>query len=519
MAAFPNNPTNGQQATVNGITYTYTVPPGVWAVTTVPSGNATVSQLNATTIVASGALNAGTLAAGGTAIGSAGLTVNGTPGNDDSQLILKKPSQSAYSVLAWNSATYQGFNLYYENAGWVQSAPSGDNNNALFAFESGAMRWYASNNGTGSWNVASSVPLWSQAGAWNGAISTPSNINTTGNIGIGTGSPAVSLDAGTRTDGIRIPNGTTAQRPGTPSEGIIRVNTSFNNFEFYSAGSWKQVNTSYIVEYLIVAGGGGGSGAHSGGGGGAGGYLTSTFNVSSGVAFNVIVGGGGAGGGGGGGNGQNSSVFGISAIGGGQGGVEAGPTSGASGGSGGGGAGGQFTGAAGAGTAGQGNNGGIGNNGSSNYGSGGGGGGAGGAGGNGVSGLSASNAGATGGIGRNTNATWATATGTGVSGYYAGGGGGGCWNNGAFGQGAAGGLGGGGAGANDGTGSGSPGTANTGGGGGGSPGSTAPRNGGAGGSGIVILRYAGSQIATGGTVVTSGGFTYHTFTTSGTFTA
>jgi hypothetical protein len=70
------------------------------------------------------------------------------------------------------------------------------------------------------------------------------------------------------------------------------------------------------------------------------------------------------------------------------------------------------------------------------------------------------------------------------------------------------------------------GTANTGGGGGGGTGIEAPasgltgRNAGkAGGSGIVIIRYAGAQRGTGGTVVTTGGYTYHTFTSSGTYTA
>jgi hypothetical protein len=41
----------------------------------------------------------------------------------------------------------------------------------------------------------------------------------------------------------------------------------------------------------------------------------------------------------------------------------------------------------------------------------------------------------------------------------------------------------------------------------------------AGGSGIVIIRYSGTQKGTGGTVTSSGGFTIHTFTTSGTYTA
>jgi hypothetical protein len=39
----------------------------------------------------------------------------------------------------------------------------------------------------------------------------------------------------------------------------------------------------------------------------------------------------------------------------------------------------------------------------------------------------------------------------------------------------------------------------------------------AGGSGIVVVRYLGAQRATGGTVTSSGGYSIHTFTTSGTF--
>ena len=65
---------------------------------------------------------------------------------------------------------------------------------------------------------------------------------------------------------------------------------------------------------------------------------------------------------------------------------------------------------------------------------------------------------------------------------------------------------------------GSAGTVNTGGGGGGAGGQNATSfSGGAGGSGVVIVRYPGAQQATGGTVTTSGGFTIHTFTASGTF--
>jgi hypothetical protein len=53
--------------------------------------------------------------------------------------------------------------------------------------------------------------------------------------------------------------------------------------------------------------------------------------------------------------------------------------------------------------------------------------------------------------------------------------------------------------------------------GGGGGGNLVPQQGAAGGSGIVIVKYAGTQRATGGTVTSAGGFTIHTYTTSGTF--
>jgi hypothetical protein len=57
---------------------------------------------------------------------------------------------------------------------------------------------------------------------------------------------------------------------------------------------------------------------------------------------------------------------------------------------------------------------------------------------------------------------------------------------------------------------------NTGGGGGGNANTTTAS--GSGGSGIVIVRFpTGAATCTGGTITTSGGFDYHTFTSNGTF--
>ena len=147
---------------------------------------------------------------------------------------------------------------------------------------------------------------------------------------------------------------------------------------------------------------------------------------------------------------------------------------------------------------------------------------------NGEDGVSTSqSAGAAGGDGTSNFSTWATATSTGEVvngvGYYGGGGGAfGWWRNNpnlcgnswdcSTGQGGKGGGGDGAPTAETATTS-NNGAVNTGGGAG--NGSTSIPNG---GSGICIMRYSGAQAATGGTIVTTGGYTYHTFTASGTFT-
>lgn len=51
----------------------------------------------------------------------------------------------------------------------------------------------------------------------------------------------------------------------------------------------------------------------------------------------------------------------------------------------------------------------------------------------------------------------------------------------------------------------------------GSKGGTLSQSTNAGQNGICIIRYSGSQVATGGTITQSGGYTYHTFTANGTF--
>ena len=217
---------------------------------------------------------------------------------------------------------------------------------------------------------------------------------------------------------LQLPSGTTAQRSGSPVNGMVRYNTTTNLTEEYRSGAWFNLsnefeatggtttivgsytyhtftsdgnfvvsNASKSIEFLLVAGGGGGGRGNGGGGGGAGGAIDSTTTINPNT-YSVVIGTGGAGGTSNpvlGANGLNSTFNGNTAIAGGGGGGNgnsAGSSVGTAGGSGGGGTGTTSPNgfAGGAGTAGQGNAGGQGRHTGGSYIGGGGGGGKGGAG-------------------------------------------------------------------------------------------------------------------------------------------
>ena len=69
----------------------------------------------------------------------------------------------------------------------------------------------------------------------------PFHIDTTNNrIGIGTDTPAVSLDLTSLTDAVAMPVGTTLERP-TGVNGQIRYNSTDNSFEGYADGIWGSI--------------------------------------------------------------------------------------------------------------------------------------------------------------------------------------------------------------------------------------------------------------------------------------
>ena len=78
------------------------------------------------------------------------------------------------------------------------------------------------------------------------SVSNVGNTYIASNLGIGKTSPSVTLDMSTRTDGINLPKGTTAQRP-TPTTGTMRFNTSRTGLEFYDGTNWQVLKADTSV--------------------------------------------------------------------------------------------------------------------------------------------------------------------------------------------------------------------------------------------------------------------------------
>ena len=130
---------------------------------------------------------------------SAGLQVE--PAVASSSPIVAKSGtyDTVFSILPWSGGiTYINSGIYYDNGSWVHASDNTYNSLFTLSGTSGA-RWYASDNSTGSWNLASNVNLWNNAGQWSG------DINTTEDISVGRATMTSSNDAQLALNG----NGTT----------------------------------------------------------------------------------------------------------------------------------------------------------------------------------------------------------------------------------------------------------------------------------------------------------------------
>ena len=59
-------------------------------------------------------------------------------------------------------------------------------------------------------------------------------------VGIGTASPGMTLHV-SATDALRLPSGTTGQRPGSAANGDIRYNSTLSTIEGYANGAWANL--------------------------------------------------------------------------------------------------------------------------------------------------------------------------------------------------------------------------------------------------------------------------------------
>jgi hypothetical protein len=69
---------------------------------------------------------------------------------------------------------------------------------------------------------------------------------TNSRVGIGTASPATTLHI-SATDALRLPSGTSAQRPGSAANGDIRYNSTTSQLEGY-AGAWKNLASGTTIQ-------------------------------------------------------------------------------------------------------------------------------------------------------------------------------------------------------------------------------------------------------------------------------
>ena len=59
------------------------------------------------------------------------------------------------------------------------------------------------------------------------------------------------FDLGSLDTALKLPSGTTAERPTSPSTGEWRYNTTTNLVEFYDGGSWRDYNQKIYRQYLV----------------------------------------------------------------------------------------------------------------------------------------------------------------------------------------------------------------------------------------------------------------------------
>ena len=252
--AFPSNPTNGQQANVNGVIYTYNTTLTAWTVLT-----STGANVRANTVAATNNLTAATVSATGNIVTQGYVLGNGS--------LLTGVSTSSANI---NNGTSNV--TVVSSGGNITASVGGTSNVAVFAttgeYVTGLVS--ASGNITGG-NVLTAGVMSSTGNAIHGNILTSGLISATGNITVGgnlivTGSitDATQIDittTGSNANIVLTPNGT--GNVNTPANVSVTGNIQGN----YLLGNGSQLTgissgnssinitvTSITANYTIASG-------------------------------------------------------------------------------------------------------------------------------------------------------------------------------------------------------------------------------------------------------------------------
>lgn len=335
--AFPASPVHGQSAVVNNITYTYNSTNTAWTrvLTSVTGTNtfnvASTAQSTSTTTgaltVAGGVGIQGNIYFGGSLYQN-GLLFTGGGGGGASTSTVLPPANPNVGDIWYRTTTDQIFRYTFDGVGsyWVditgpEAATVGTAIN-IPAGGPGQLVYQSAPNTTNFVTTGSSGQVLVSAGTGSPYWTTSTNLlggSSSGGSGTGTTSTFIisinSSTTSTTTGGLQVsggigvagdiymggtgffkfPIGTTAQRPANPQAGMARINSDNGSIEVFYASTWTGIAVMpYQVTVLAWGGGGGGGGPGGwsyGAPGGAGGFAQATVNVYSGATYYAVVGG------------------------------------------------------------------------------------------------------------------------------------------------------------------------------------------------------------------------------------
>jgi hypothetical protein len=145
-----------------------------------------------------------------------------------------------------------------DTSGYIEiAAPSAAGNNTL-ELPSSSTKLVGSDD-NGNVNISGIITATTFNGNVTGnfisttGISTISQLNVTSSVGFSSTSPQTSLDLSQKTDGIALPQGTTAQRP-SGSNPYLRWNTSNSALEFYNGTDWVEIISDYFPSGSVILG-------------------------------------------------------------------------------------------------------------------------------------------------------------------------------------------------------------------------------------------------------------------------